>query len=73
MESIFEKICYNETLKGIYLINNAATISPIGSIGEVQESHILSAIQVNLSAAFILTAAFIRLSQSISATNELFH
>lgn len=71
MENIFEKISVNETLKGIYLINNAATISPIGPIGEVPESLILSSIQVNLSAVFILTAAFIRLSQTIPVTKRV--
>jgi benzil reductase ((S)-benzoin forming) len=71
IENIFEKLPVNDTLKGIYLINNAGTISPIGSIGDVPQEAIVSSLHVNLTATFLLTATFIRLCQSFPVTKRV--
>lgn len=59
MEDLFENINL-EQAEGIYLINNAGTLAPIGPVQHGASAQITHGIQLNLLAPMILTSSFIK-------------
>jgi benzil reductase ((S)-benzoin forming) len=46
--------------KGVYLINNAGVVEPVGLAGTYDDAALVASIQINLSSALVLCNAFIR-------------
>jgi len=70
MEEIFNSID-RSNVDGIYLVNNAAVIAPVGFIGSVQVKEISMNITVNLLAPIILTSLFIRLTSEMNTDKRI--
>jgi benzil reductase ((S)-benzoin forming) len=70
MESIINTID-KSNIDGIYLINNAAVISPLTFIDSSKVKDITSNLTVNLLAPIILTSLFIRLTSEINAERRI--
>jgi benzil reductase ((S)-benzoin forming) len=64
MEIVFSKID-EWNLKGLYLINNAAVVTPLSHIELGSTQEIINNVHVNLLAPVILTSLFIRFSQHL--------
>jgi len=67
---IFGKIQKSE-LTGLYLINNAGTIEPIGPIHKSTGESIDRNVKINLTAPMILTANFMKWSQSLAIDKRI--
>ena len=59
LEPAFHAIA-TEQPTGVCLINNAATLEPIGPVGTTEADHIATAITVNLIAPIVLASVFCR-------------
>ncbi|WP_419182247.1 SDR family NAD(P)-dependent oxidoreductase [Paenibacillus radicis (ex Xue et al. 2023)] len=64
IEKAFSKVD-EQNAEGIYLINNAAVISPLGRIEQGSVKDFKNNLHVNLLAPILLTSSFIRNSQHI--------
>jgi len=53
------------------LINNAALAEPIGSVASLDADRLMSAVNVNLTAAMIFTARFLAATESIDADRRV--
>jgi benzil reductase ((S)-benzoin forming) len=60
MNDVFETITGSDNLEGVYLINNAGIIHPIGPVPANQPEDIETHLKINLHAPMILIAEFIR-------------
>lgn len=67
---LFAKISKSE-VTGLYLINNAGTLQPIGPIHKTNGEAIDQSIKVNTIAPMILTANFISWSQSLDIDKRI--
>lgn len=56
---------------GICLINNAATIEPVGVLGTTEADHIATAITVNLTAPIVLASLFCRAFAEAAAERRI--
>ncbi|GFZ79372.1 short-chain dehydrogenase [Paenibacillus marchantiophytorum] len=63
MEQAFSRID-RSNVEGIYLINNAAVVSPLSRIEQGRSEQFKQNLTVNLLAPIVLTSLFIRLSES---------
>ena len=54
-------------IKEVFLINNAATLGEIGYIGELESQDIEQAVQVNITAPFILMNEFLKTFESYNS------
>jgi benzil reductase ((S)-benzoin forming) len=59
VEPAFDAIA-GEHPSGVCLINNAATIEPVGVLGTTEADHIATSITVNLTAPIVLASLFCR-------------
>lgn len=64
MEQVFQKIDLSNA-EGVYLINNAAILSPFSRIEQASSQELTDNLQVNLLAPIVLTSCFIRLTQHL--------
>ncbi|MBA2939197.1 (S)-benzoin forming benzil reductase [Paenibacillus sp. CGMCC 1.16610] len=64
MEQVFQKINLTNA-DGVYLINNAAIISPFSRIEQANSQDLMDNLHVNLLAPIVLTSSFIRLTQHL--------
>jgi benzil reductase ((S)-benzoin forming) len=62
--SIFEKINTLEA-EGIYLVNNAGLIEPVGRVESCQAGEVEQHMRVNLLAPMVLTAEFIKYTKNL--------
>lgn len=70
MDEIFEKI-KPEELSSIALINNAATLDPIGPAGSYTATDLSRHILVNLAAPMLLSSEFIRLTEGLNVSKSI--
>lgn len=70
MEKIFRSIDTSQA-EGLYLINNAAVVTPLSRIESGSSQDIINNIQVNLLAPILLTSAFIRLSAHLDIEKRI--
>ena len=70
MERIFKQINL-EDAEGLYLVNNAGTVSPIGPVEKQEGKAITHAVQLNLIAPMLLTSSFIRCGQSFAGVKRV--
>ncbi|MCY9662986.1 SDR family NAD(P)-dependent oxidoreductase [Paenibacillus chondroitinus] len=64
MEQVFQKINLTNA-EGVYLINNAAIISPFSRIEQANSQDLMDNLHVNLLAPIVLTSSFIRFTQHL--------
>ncbi|BFT74830.1 (S)-benzoin forming benzil reductase [Paenibacillus sp. P36] len=64
MEQVFQKIDLTDA-DGVYLINNAAIISPFSRIEQANSQDLMDNLHINLLAPIVLTSSFIRLTQHL--------
>jgi len=57
--------------EGIYLINNAGTVEPVGLAGQYGDASLAHGLAVNLTAAIQLSNAFIRHLQPLAADKRI--
>lgn len=60
MKSVFENISKSDDVSGVYLINNAGVIHPIGTIETLDHELIDKHLRINLHAPVLLTNEFIK-------------
>jgi benzil reductase ((S)-benzoin forming) len=70
MNQIFLKIKPDE-VSGIALINNAATLDPIGPAGSYPATDLSRHMLVNLAAPILLSSEFIRLTESLNVPKSI--
>ncbi len=70
MESIFCLFNISES-EGIYLINNAGVINPVGPSEENPSHEVEQHIKINLIAPMLITAGFIRLTYNINVVKRI--
>jgi benzil reductase ((S)-benzoin forming) len=60
------EFCAGRRWEGVYLINNAASNLPMGAAERGDAVEVMRAVQVNLTAAMLLTNSFIRVTQGMA-------
>jgi benzil reductase ((S)-benzoin forming) len=70
MEGIFQKIT-GIACDGYYLVNNASILAPIKPIERCSQQEIVENFQVNTLAPILLTASFIRMTQTFNADKRV--
>lgn len=70
MEGIFHKIDLS-TAEGIFLVNNAGTIEPVGPLGENNPGDIDDGFSINLLAPVLLTRYFVEKVQNWQGTKRI--
>ncbi|NOU92044.1 (S)-benzoin forming benzil reductase [Paenibacillus sp. LMG 31456] len=70
MQSIFSKVDSSKA-EGIYLINNAAVISPLSSIEQASGEELARNLNVNLLAPMLLTSLFIRFTKQLAVEKRV--
>ncbi|MCR8636065.1 (S)-benzoin forming benzil reductase [Paenibacillus radicis (ex Xue et al. 2023)] len=70
MQAIFSEIDPSRA-EAIYLINNAAVISPLSSIEQAESRELARNLNVNLLAPMILTSLFIRFTQPLQIEKRI--
>jgi len=69
-QSIFEQIRF-EKASGIYLINNAGVIQPVGRAEDCAPEEVEKHIRINLISPMLLTASFIKYAQSLKVEKRV--
>lgn len=70
LPSIFQ-LLDGKNIEAITLINNAATLGIVDTVENIGEADIQKTIALNLTAPFLLTASFIRLTQQWTCTKKI--
>jgi len=70
LEPAFDAIAL-EHPSSVCLINNAATIEPIGVLGTSEEDHIVTSITVNLTAPVVLASLFCRVFRNAAIERRI--
>ncbi|TVQ14261.1 MAG: (S)-benzoin forming benzil reductase [Bacteroidetes bacterium] len=71
MQLVFANITRTDNIEGIYLINNAGMIHPIGPVPTLENADIDLHLRVNLLAPMLIIKDFITHSSSIKATKRV--
>lgn len=71
MQRVFENIHSSEKIDGVYLVNNAGVIKPIGPVPTLEPADMDLHLRVNLLAPMLITREFIIHTQSIEATKRV--
>ncbi|MFW6227292.1 MAG: (S)-benzoin forming benzil reductase [Bacteroidota bacterium] len=71
MQRVFENIHASDKIEGVYLINNAGIIKPIGPVPTLEPADMDLHLRVNLLAPMLITREFIIQTQSIKATKRV--
>lgn len=71
LQLVFDTIKQSDTLEGIYLINNAGVINPIGPIPTLEPADMDFHLRVNLLAPMLITREFLAHTSSIEATKRV--
>lgn len=68
--TIFEKLD-TEAAEGIYLVNNAGLIQPVGRVESCDPAEVENHVNVNMLAPMILTAEFIRYTKNLPVRKRI--
>lgn len=60
-----------ESATGIYLINNAGGLNPIGPVGTLEPDEIMMSLTLNIAAPMILSNAFVKVFGGIKAEKRI--
>lgn len=70
-DDIFHKINLNSNDDAIYLINNAAMLTPVSPIEQIETKQIIDNIHLNLVAPMIITSNFLKRTKHINVDKRI--
>jgi len=59
------------TAEGVYLINNAGGLDPIGAVGSLDPDEIFKSLTLNIAAPMVLSNAFIKETQALTCEKRI--
>ena len=74
LEALMEKLFVHidaEHVTGLYLVNNAGVVEPIGPLSKVATADLPKNLAINLTAPMLLTAAFIRHAEKLKVDKRV--
>lgn len=71
VENIFSRIELRSSGEAVYLINNAAMLTPVSSIDRLETGQIIENLHLNLLAPMVITSNFLRLTKHLNVDKRI--